>query len=79
MKHVRVERLLAFRALLCMPRRAPSDLSESMKMRDDSKLHVRRIFAVDDCSELVPERERFNFVTGVVDIADPHLVGHTFH
>ena len=66
-RHFHVEGTQLFSGLLYVPKRPPFDLF-SQDAHHGVRLHVKRVFIMDDCEELLPKWLRF--VRGIIDSED---------
>lgn len=65
----KMEGTLEYRLLLYIPEKAPFDMMMPADMRKHGlHLYIKRVFIMDDCTELLPDYLRF--VKGVVDSED---------
>ena len=68
--HLKFEGTTEYQALLYIPARAPLDLFNP-EMKHGIHLYCKRVFIMENCSELIPEY--FRFIRGVVDAPDLNL------
>jgi molecular chaperone HtpG len=68
--HLKFEGATEYSAILYIPSRAPLDFMMPGR-KHGVHLYCKRVFIMDDCTELIPEY--LSFVTGVVDAADLNL------
>ncbi|MCG8470529.1 MAG: molecular chaperone HtpG [Desulfobacterales bacterium] len=68
--HMKLEGTTEYDALLYVPSKAPMDMYYTEK-KNGIHLYCRRVFIMDDCTELMPEY--LGFIKGVVDAADLNL------
>lgn len=66
-RHFQIEGAQMFTGLLFVPRRAPFDLFDP-EGKHGLRLHVRRVFVMQNCEDLVPRWLRF--LRGVIDSED---------
>lgn len=66
-KHFRIEGAFLFSGLLFVPKRPPFGLFQA-EAKHGVRLHVKRVFIMDECEDLLPRWLRF--VRGVIDSDD---------
>jgi molecular chaperone HtpG len=68
LKHFTIEGSLDMKAIIYIPKHAPTDISETYKNLKNIKLYVKRIFITDESKDLIPPY--LCFIQGLVDCED---------
>lgn len=67
-KHFEVDGQVQFKSVLYIPKRAPFDMFNMEKKRNNIKLYVKKVLITDDSDTMLPDY--MSFVQGVVDSDD---------
>lgn len=67
-KHFKLDGAIQMKGLLYVPKKAPFDLFEKKKNKDNVKLYAKRVLITENCDDFMPEY--LSFVKGVVDCED---------